>query len=348
MSDKAKVILILSGFALILAGVFGFEILKGYLYKNPEDLQGNTTGNLNNGGYFCQVEDKVFFANTYDGGSLYVMNVDESDIKKLSDSIVSSLNADDTYLYYVMGDVVSPSGMGGISVPMVGVYRANHKGKQAKCLDRASAGILKLSGNFVYYQRYENNRIKTMHCMDIRTRESRALLDFPANPAAAAETGIYYSGVTEDHNLYRYDLASGASTLVYEGNVWNPDARGGYVYFMNVADGYTLCRYDLAAGEVQTLTRDRVDSYLVCGDIIFYQRNSETEPALMAMNADGSSAAVVAEGNYHTLNATSRYLYFMEFGNESTTYKVSLENRDFRVETFDGAREAALEYTAQE
>lgn len=275
------------------------------------------------------------------------MNVDESDIKKLSDAMVSSINADDTYIYYVMSDVVSPSGMGGISVPMVGIYRANHKGKQAKCLDRVSGGVMKLLGNFLYYQRYEDNKIKTMQSLDIRTKESKVLLEFPANPAAAAETGIYYSGVTEDHNLYRYDLATGTSALVYEGNVWNPDARGGYVYFMNVADGYTLCRYDVGAGEVQTLTQDRVDSYLVCGNIVFYQRNSETEPALMAMNVDGSGATVIAEGNYNSLNATSKYLYFMEFGNESTIYKVSLENRDFRVVTFDGARDAALENAAQ-
>lgn len=60
MSDKAKVILILSGFFVILAGVFGFGIIKDYMYKNPENMQGNTTGNLNNGGTFCQVEDKVF------------------------------------------------------------------------------------------------------------------------------------------------------------------------------------------------------------------------------------------------------------------------------------------------
>ena len=347
MSDKAKVIMVLSGFFLVLAGVFGFGILKDYLYKNPEDLTGNSAGNLNNGGYFCQVEDKVFFSNAYDEGKLYVMNVDESGITKLSDSIVTSLNADDTYIYYVMSDVVSPSGMGGISVPMVGIYRANHKGKQAKCLDRVSGGVMKLLGNFLYYQRYEDNKVKTMQSMDIRTKESRVLLEFPANPAAASGTGIYYNGVTEDHNLYRYDLATGTSTLVYEGNIWDPDAQGGYVYFMNVEDGYTICRYDVAAGEVQTLTRDRADSYLVCGNYIFYQRNSETEPALMVMNTDGSGAAVVAEGNYNSLNATSSYLYFKEFGNESTIYKVALGGGDFRVMTFDGARDAALENTAQ-
>ena len=347
MSDKAKVIIILSVFFLFLGGLFGWGVLKDYLYNNPEDMTGNTTGNLNNGGYFCQVEDKVFFANAYDSGKLYSMNVDESDIKKLSDSIVSSINADNTYIYYVMSDVVPLSGMGGFSVPMLGVYRAEHNGKQTKCLDRVSVGVMKLLGNSLYYQRYEDKKLKTMQGMDIRTRDGEALLDFPANPAAAAGTGIYYSGVTEDHNLYRYDIATGSSTLVYEGNVWNPDAQGGFVYFMNVEDGYTICRYDVAAGEVQTLTQDRVDSYLVCNNIIFYQRNSETEPALMAMNTDGSGATVIAEGNYNSLNATSKYLYFMEFGNESTIYKVSLENRDFRVMTFDGARDAALENTAQ-
>jgi len=345
MSDKSKVILIMSVLFVVLGGALGFGVLKDYLYKNPDDTVGNTTGNLNNGGYFCQAGDKVFFANAYDGGKLYVMNADETDIQKLSDSAVSYLNADSTYLYYVLNDVASPEGMGGFSVPMLGLYRSDYKGKQTKCLDRVSCGTLKLIGNTLYYQRYEDKNNKTLQSMDIRSKDTKEVLEFPASPASGTGTVIYYNGVVEDHNLYCYHIPDGSSSLVYEGNVWYPDAQGSYVYFMNVADDYTLCRYDLAAGEVQKLTKDRVDQYLVCGSLIFYQKNSETEPALMVMNEDGSDARMVVEGNYSNLNATSKYVYFTEFGMETPVYKISLESGDFQVMTFDAAKEAAMEST---
>lgn len=345
MSDKSKVIIILSVFFVVLGGVFGFGILKDYLHKNPDDTMGNTAGNLNNGGYFCQVGDKVFFANAYDGGRLYVMNADETGIKRLSDSAVTCLNADDTYVYYVLNDIASPEGMGGFSMPLLGLYRSDHKGKQTKCLDKVSCGIVQLLGNRLYYQRYEDTKNKTLQSMDIQSRDTETVLEFPANPAAGSGSLIYYNGVEEDHNLYCYNIAEGSSSLIYEGNVWYPDAQGGYVYFMNVADGYTLCRYDLAAGEMQSLTQDRVDQYLVCGSLIFYQKNSESSPALMVMNTDGSDARVIAEGNYTNLNATSRYIYFTEFGTEVPMYKISLESGNFEIMTFDAAKEAAMENT---
>lgn len=347
MSDKKKVIIILSAMILVLGGIFCLMTFRDYFHKNPEELVGNTAGNLNNGGYFCQIGDTVFFANGYDDGKLYAMNVDETDIRKLSDAKVSQLNADETYLYYYLDDVQAPSGMGGFSVPVLGIYRSDHKGKNVRTLERLSCGTVKLIGNTLYYQQYESSKQKTLQGLDIRSKEKETVLEFPANPASSYGTAIYYSGVDDsgsaDQGLRRYDIASGGDSVIYDGNVWNPDAQGDYVYFMNIADDYKLCRYEMSTGEVQTLTEDRVDQYLVCGSYIFYQRNSESEPALIAMYADGSEPRVIAEGNYTGLSATSKFVYFSEFGTVGDMYKVSLESSGFQVMTFDGAKEAAVE-----
>lgn len=347
MSDKKKAIIILSAIILALGGISFLVNFQEYFHSNPEELVGNTAGNLNNGGYFCQIGDTVFFANGYDDGKLYAMNADETEIRKISDSRVSQLNGDDKYLYYYLDGVQTPSGMGGFSVPVLGLYRSDHKGKNVKTLARISCGVVKLAGNRLYYQQFEDAGQKTLQVMDTRSKEQETLLDFPANPAALYGTAIYYSGVDDsesrNQSLRRYDIESGSDSVVFEGNVWNPDVWGDYVYFMNIADDYKLCRYQMSTGQVETLTQDRVDQYLVCGSYIFYQKNSQSEPALIAMYADGSDPRVVAEGNYTNLNATSKFLYFSEFGTLSDTYKISLENSSFQVMTFDGAKEAAAE-----
>lgn len=341
MSDKTKVIVILSVLFIVLGGVLGIGSLQEYLRRNPEDTVGNTAGNLNNGGYFCQVGEKVFFANSYDGGKLYTMNVDGTEIKKLSDAPVSQLNADENYVYYYSNDVASTAGLGGFSVRLLGIYRANYKGKKAKCLEQVNCGNVILVGNNLYYQRYADKSTTTLQKMNVHSKESEAVFNFPANPVAVYGGRIYYNGVVDDHNLYCYDLTTGSDSLVFTGNVCYPDAEGDYIYYMDADNDYQLCRYDMAAGESQTLTTDRIDQYLVCGNYIFYQKNGETDAALKFMYTDGSDAQVLAEGNYTDLNATTQYLYFREFGDDTVTYQIALNDGSFSIGTFDAAKEAA-------
>lgn len=345
MSDKKKIILVFSLVFVFIAGYFIFREVKLLLYKNPEGTVGNTGGNINNGGLFCQVGDKVYFANQYDGGTLYVMNVDETGIKKLSDAKPQFINADNNYLYYFVNNVDSPSGLGGFAVQMLGIYRSDLKGKNGKCLDRILCTSMKLMGNTLYYGRYDKETKTTLYRIDVRRREREQALDFEVNPASSYGSRIYYNGTKEDHNLYSYDTSTGSVQTVYEGNVWNPDAQGDYIYFMNISDDYKLCRYEVSTGEVQTLTQDRIDCYLVCGNYIFYQKNSQTEPAIKVMYTDGSDPRVLAEGNYTSIHATSKFVYFMGFGESVPMYKVSLESGDFQVMTFDAARDAALSNT---
>lgn len=346
MSDRKKLVILLVVLVVVLGGVFGFRALQANLRKNPEDLVGNTAGNLNNGGYFCERGDMVYFANVYDDGKLYAMNVDETDIRKLNDSKVSQLNADDHYLYYYLNDVQSPSGLGGFSVPVLGIYRSDHKGKNAKTLSDSVCGVVKLVGNTLYFQQYGESD-KSLQAVSTTKKDEGTVLDYAANPASYYGGAFYYSGVDDtegrNQNLRAYSLASGTDATVYEGNVWNPDMQGDYIYFMNIADDYKLCRYDTGTGEVQTLTQDRVDQYLVCGSYIFYQKNSESDPAMMVMAADGSDPYIIAEGNYTDLSATSRCVYFTDFGESGDMYRVSLESGTFEAVTFDAAKQAAAE-----
>lgn len=41
--------------------------------QSPETV-GNTAGNLNNSGYFCEYDGTVYFANAYDSNTLYSMD----------------------------------------------------------------------------------------------------------------------------------------------------------------------------------------------------------------------------------------------------------------------------------
>ena len=68
---------------------------------NSSYVNGNTAGNLYNGGLFCESNGTIFFSNPNDKHKLYSMTADGTEITKICDDIVSYINADDHYVYYV-------------------------------------------------------------------------------------------------------------------------------------------------------------------------------------------------------------------------------------------------------
>ena len=148
MSSKAKNILIVSITGVIIIALFVIFFLTSKVTMNEDYVSGNSAGNLNNGGFFCESNGRVYFANAYDNNTLYSMNADGTDIRKLNNSPVSSINAAGKYLYYAMTSGSKKSGGDGLGYMMQtsGIYRSNLKGKSA--WERAEALISIAHPNF--------------------------------------------------------------------------------------------------------------------------------------------------------------------------------------------------------
>ena len=71
MTTTKKNIIIICIVVCILAALFAVAMLTGKIPMNDAYTVGNTAGNLNNGGLFCESDGKVFFANAYDNNALY-------------------------------------------------------------------------------------------------------------------------------------------------------------------------------------------------------------------------------------------------------------------------------------
>ena len=151
MKENKKNLWIVGDIFLAIILIVILSSIRLPMKKLPENTVGNTAGNLNNGGLFCEYNGKVYFSNAYDNGTLYVMNSDESEVKKLNDSNVSFLNASESYLVYYQSGSFSESGIGSI-VKNNGIYRSNLEGKRVKALDDCVCTALILTGNQIYYQ----------------------------------------------------------------------------------------------------------------------------------------------------------------------------------------------------
>lgn len=333
---KTAFTLVLILCVIVILGIVSF--LKGRVKMNSAGTTGNTAGNLNNGGLFCERDGKVFFANTYDGNALYSMNADGTDLRKLTVTPVSMLCADEHYIYYYQQPADATAGIDYVISPH-GLYRASTSGKNVVCLTRDYVFNMQLVDNYIYYVT-RGDSSPELRKLKIDKSENVLLAELAINPSCAVNGMFYFNGVETNHYLYAWNPQTDSSSVVWQGNIWNPIYDNGYIYYMDVAENYRLCRYSLSMDSVEILTHDRIDCYNIGGGYIYYQANSPTSPALKKMNLDGSNVEIVAEGNYTAIHMTSRYVYFQLFGEQTPIYQVPLGTAS--VSTFDAALSAAM------
>lgn len=341
MTRRQKNILIFSITAVILIGLLLLVILSSRIPMNDESTVGNTPGNLNNGGYFCEMDGRVYFANAYDNFALYSMNPDETDLIKFNDGAVSSINAAGNYLYYAQSSGSTEAGGIGGAVRISGIYRSNLKGKSVVGLDRCNIVSMQLCGNYLYYEKYDKQVGTSLTKVRIDKKDMQTVAEGIINPNCFVNGRIYYNGTAEDHYLHALDVSTGRDAVVWQGNIWNPIVQNDYVYYMDVGENYRLCRYNLSNNVVEVLTNDRIDMFNVYDNYIYYQVSSADSPALKRMLIDGSSQEIIREGVYQNINITSQYVYFNSF-NESTPVYKTYTYGPVNVTTFDAAREAAM------
>lgn len=335
---RKETIIVLIILLVVLTGLV-LLVFIGNIPKNPAGTIGNTAGNLNNNGLFCEDDGVVYFANAYDNGTLYSMNSDESGMKKLSSAIITSINSGGNYLYYYQNDSSTTSDIGNF-FRYFGLYRCKKNGKDATCLKKNPISTFVLIDDFLYYPILSDNNRNSLTKMGTDKSDEEKVLDFEINPHSVNNGVIYYNGIEDDHYLYSLDVATNQVTELYQGNLWNPIFQDNYIYYMNLDDNYSLCRYDLLSNTVQVLSTDRVDYFNVCDEYVYYQ-TCDANAAIKRVRIDGSEDEIIKTGVFENISITSQYVYFNGFDAPTPVYKVRTYG-DALVETFDAAQDAAL------
>lgn len=341
MTKKTKRILWIILILIVLIAAYILNLFSQRVPENPAGTVGNTAGNLNNGGYFCESDGKVYFANAYDGGTLYCMNPDESDIKKLNRSEVYQLNAAGDYLYYYQKNSSSYPDFSFV-IRTYGLYRTKKNGRSMVCLDKADCKNVALVDNTVFYSKPVDGA-QTLHLFAIGTDKTNArrIADYLINPSSASDGLLYYNGTEENHHLYAYDTHTGLETLLKEYDMWFPTLHGQSIYFLDLEGNYELCRYNLYDDTVTMLTTDRVEFFNLTANYIYYQTVDSDNPALWRMGLDGSNPEIVSEGIYRDINVTSQYVYFRSYAADMPMYHTPADGA-INVSTFDAASQAAM------
>lgn len=338
MKNKIVTVSIIAVVIALCVGAVIFNHIRNRIPENPSDTVGNTAGNLYNGGLFCERDGYVYFANPYDSDTLYGMNADESDIKKLVAVSVSSLNADDNFIYYYQTGSGGGAGLGFL-ISTTGVYRAERKNpRDGECLDRIIGKYVTLAGNSVYYTCSDDS--VTMNKIGIDGSEKTVFFEPDILPVSVYNNAFYYPNSGDDLHLMTLDLNTGSARRISNEDIYMPIVEGNIVYGIDIHDNYSLVRLNLNDGTKTMLDHVKTDLINVTDTYIYYQ-TSESSPELRRIMRDGSNMEVVAQGIYTNINATSDYVYFSEFNKPTPLYKTPVSGA-VNVTTFDAAYQAAV------
>lgn len=339
MNKRRKDTLIICGLIVIIIGLGLGSSLQRRVSDNPPEAVGNTAGNLNNGGYFCEDGGIVYFANAYDDYTLYTMNSDESDIRKMSNSQVKLINGAGKYLYYYQTNSASVTPFSFLS-NFSGIYRTKKSNNKSSCLTRDTALNLSLAGNYLFYEKLDEKG-SALYKTGIQKSTPEKVVNYSVNPASVQNGIIYFNGTTRDHFLYSLNAETGAVSTLWTSNLWNPVVVGDDVYYMDLNTNYNLCRYSLSEQKVTVLSTERVEFFNVYGNYVYFQTNSQEDPCLKRVTTDGHQEEVVMDGVFEHINITSEYVYFNRFQEPVPVYKTSTVG-PVQVSTFDAAMQAAV------
>ena len=331
MSKQVKTTLIIISIVVVLAGLGVLTYFTTRIPMNPPGTVGNTAGNLNNGGLFCEYDGTVYFSVHKNGGGLLTMNPDESNVRRLTNQKAVNILAGGSYLYYFQTGAATTNESGLWQMQGVTSFnRCKLNGKDSTVMTTDTVVKGQLVNNYLYLLTVSNTAI-SFYKVRIDNTDRVDLADYDINPASAENGMIYYSGTETNHYLYTLNTANDATNEFWRGNVWYPIKQGDYVYYMDVANNYRLCRYSISQNGIEVLTQDRVDCFNVGNGYIYYQKNSATDPQLICMQLNGANPFTVAYGDYTNINMTSRYVYFQSFDDDDTIYHALLGSSSYSV-----------------
>ena len=334
-NSKFKTILFVLAVGIFIASIgflYNYQVRTIY---NKESAIGNTGGNLYNKGLFCEYNGTVFFSNPYDEGRLYSMTREASDIKQLSEDSASYINATGKYVYYIKQNSSQNSTSPIFRGSLFGIRRVHLDGSHPKTLSTDVVSSMTLSGNFLYYLGYNTkDEAYSFQKVGIDGENKQKVVDEGIVPSSIYYEKLYFSGITYDHNIRSLDTRTHNIETVYEGNCFMPIAEDGYLYFLDMEENYALARVLLGTNEKKILTTERIDTYNIYGNYIYYQINDKDNPKFCRMNIDGSNPETIATGNFTDINITSAYVYFKAFGTDYPIYKTHTSG-NIEVTTFD-------------
>lgn len=309
-------------FVLVITIVLTLIWFNTRTIYNEDNAIGNTPGNLFNGGLFSVTDDTIYFSNPNDDGSLYQMNLQLDNFKKIHNDKVGYINAVGSYLYYVrMNNSKENNSASIFSFKNVGIYRLNRNGKNLKVLYDNPSGLINVHGNDVYYQHYNTNEGLSFYSVNINGKNELKISDDGIIPISISGNKLYYSGTEKEHNINTMDLNTGRSNTLFTGNTYAPIINNNYIYYISLSHNFGIYRINLDGTNPTLIVNERCSTYNITedGNYLYYQVDGGNNNRIVLLDLKTNTEEIVLEGDFKNIHIVGDFVFFRNFP-ETVTY----------------------------
>jgi hypothetical protein len=265
----------------------------------------------------CVIQgEKIYYANSYDNGTLYSMNTNGSDNRKLINDWTPWFYVSDDRIYYQDGN----DGMK--------IYVMNTDGSNLHKLNDDASESINVIGDKIYYSNTDDGF--ALYSMNTDGSDNKKLND--DNPLYMNVVGdrIYYSGdFSGIKGIYSVNTDGTDRIKLTDDSPYLLIVANGWVYYNNEADGYKLYAIRTDGSDRHKLNDDYALSINVVDDLIYYI--NENEEKIYSINADGGDRKLLSDDNVDWLIASDSRIYYKITG--AKLYSMNIDGSDKQILT---------------
>ena len=282
--------------------------------KEPETAQPDSplipAKVINNCGDCAIQGEKLYYTNSYDNGTLYSMNIDGSDNRKLNNDWTSWLHVSGNRIYYQYG-------MGGM------IYVMNSDGSGQQKLNDDDSGNINVTGDRIYYSNTDDDF--TLYSMNTDGSDRKKLNDDTPLYMNVVGDRIYYSGELNGSKGICSVKTDGTDRIkLTDDEPYLMTVADGWIYYNNENDDNKLYAIRTDGTDRHKLNDDYALSINVVGDLIYYKNGNEGK--IYSINTDGSNRKLLSDDNAEWLVASDGRIYYTITG--ANIYSMNLDGSD--------------------
>ena len=301
--------------------------------SEPETTQSSTTvitsKVVNNCGD-CAIQDgRIYYTNSYDKGTLYSMNTDGSDNRKLSNDWIP--------WFYVSADRIYFQNW----QDKMNIYVMKTDGSVLQKLNDDDSGNITVDGDMIYYSNADDGF--TLYCMNTDGSNRKKL---------SSDIPLYMNVV--DDRIYYSDERSGIKGIcsvktdgtdrikLPDDNPFLMIVEDGWIYYNNENDGHKLYAMRTDGSDRFKLSDDYALNINVVNERIYYKNGNDGK--IYSIKTDGADRKLLSEDTavwlvigdgqiYYTITGAKIYSMDLDGGNKQLL--ANLDNDVYKNVTYD-------------
>jgi hypothetical protein len=278
--------------------------------------QGNTPGNISNGGIAATCGEWIYYRNQASGNNLYKKRIDGTEKQKLSENTPGWINVSNEWVFYLnLVDSkiyrIDTNGKNDIVIieerfatPFLKdnyiFYRDNHivfkyniTSEETIQLSEKRGGYFFVLNEWVYYTPFESTGGGVYKVQTDGTEKTK-LTDYTSGCLNIIDDWIYYVNPNNDRHIYKIKIDGSENDVFVSSKSESINSFEEWVFYTNLDDGETIYKIRIDGTGKQKLNNDESHSLNIIENWIYFTIPKTsgfvnlTEDEIFRMRFDGS------------------------------------------------------------